>query len=92
MAARVGFVVSGILHIMIGWIAFRIATGSGGGEASDSGAMAQIAATPGGQILLWIMTVGLVGLGLWRIAEAFVTPEAKDKAKSAIVGVVFLAL
>ncbi|GAA1749557.1 DUF1206 domain-containing protein [Rothia terrae] len=92
MAARVGFVVSGILHIMIGWIAFRIATGSGGGEASNSGAMAQIAATPGGQILLWIMTVGLVGLGLWRIAEAFVTPEAKDKVKSAIVGVVFLAL
>ncbi|MEU4207575.1 hypothetical protein [Rothia terrae] len=42
--------------------------------------------------LLWIMTVGLVGLGLWRIAEAFVTPEAKDKAKSAIVGVIFLAL
>lgn len=52
MAAGVGFVVSGILHIMIGWIAFRIATGSGGGEASNSGAMAQIAATPGGQILL----------------------------------------
>lgn len=92
MAARVGFVVSGILHIMIGWIAFQIATGSGGGEASNSGAMAQIASTPGGQILLWIMTVGLVGLGLWRIAEAFVTTETKDKAKSAAVGIVFLAL
>ena len=28
--ARMGFVVSGLLHIMIGWIALRVATGSGG--------------------------------------------------------------
>lgn len=90
--ARAGFVVSGILHIMIGWIAFKVATGSGGGEASNSGAMAEIASSPGGQILLWIMTVGLAALGIWRLTTIFVASEAKEKAKGGVLGVVFLSL
>lgn len=91
-AARIGFVVTGLLHIMIGWIALKVATGSGGGEASNSGAMAQIASTPGGQALLWIMTVGLVGLGLWHLCGLFVSEETKDKAKNVILGIVYLSL
>lgn len=90
--ARAGFVVSGLLHIMIGWIAFRVATGSRGGEASNSGAMAEIASSPGGQILLWIMTIGLAALGVWRLTTVFVATEAKDKAKGGVLGLVFLAL
>ncbi|MDO4916466.1 MAG: DUF1206 domain-containing protein [Rothia sp. (in: high G+C Gram-positive bacteria)] len=90
--ARAGFVVSGLLHIMIGWIALKIALGTGGGEASNSGALSQIAHTPGGQILLWVMAIALLGLGLWRLLEIFVASEAKDKAKSGAVGVVFMSL
>lgn len=90
--AKVGFVVSGLLHIMIGWIAFKVATGSGGGEASNSGAMAQIAQNPGGQILLWAMTIGLAALGLWRLLTIVVASETKDKLKGAALGVVFLGL
>lgn len=92
MTAKLGFVVAGLLHMMIGWIAFKIATGSGGGEASNSGAMAQVASTPGGQIFLWIMTIGLLTLGLWRLASGFLTEETKDKAKGIIVGIVYLSL
>lgn len=90
--ARMGFVVSGLLHIMIGWIALRVATGSGGGEASNSGAMAQIASSPGGQIILWIMTLGLVALGLWRLASILMATENKEKVKGAVLGIVFLVL
>lgn len=90
--ARAGFVVSGILHIMIGYIAFKVATGSGGGEASNSGAMAEIASNPGGKILLWLMVAGMAGLAIWRLITIGVASEAKDKAKGAALGVMYLAL
>lgn len=90
--ARLGFVVTGLLHMMIGWIAVRIATGSGGGEASNSGAMAEITSRPGGQIFLWCMTVGLLALGLWRLLSAFLAEEKKNQAKAAILGIVYLTL
>lgn len=90
--ARGGFVVMGILHILIGWIAIQIATGSGGGEASNSGALATIADAPGGQILLWVAVVALAALGLWRLSQVVVGEEAKDKAKGAVLAVVFFSL
>ena len=36
--ARAGYVVSGLLHLTIGYLAIRIAVGSGGGNADQSGA------------------------------------------------------
>ena len=92
MLARGGFVVMGILHILIGWIAVQIATGSGGGEASNSGALSTIADAPGGQILLWVAVVALAALGLWRLSQLFVGEEAKDKAKGGVLAVVFFSL
>lgn len=91
-AARAGFVVSGILHILIGYIAIKVATGSGGGEASNTGALAEISSTPGGQVLLWFMVVGLAALSLWRFTTVFVDPDLKDKAKGGALGVVFASL
>ena len=46
--ARAGYVVSGLLHLAIGYLAIRIAVGSGGGSADQSGALAAVAAKPGG--------------------------------------------
>jgi hypothetical protein len=51
--ARSGFVVLGILHILIGAIAISMATGAGGGEADQGGAMQQIQKSPVGVALLW---------------------------------------
>lgn len=67
--ARAGYVGSGVVHLLIGYIAIRIALGGGGGEASQSGAMAELGAQPGGAILLWVVTVVFVVMGLWRVAE-----------------------
>ncbi|TXK15285.1 DUF1206 domain-containing protein [Microbacterium saccharophilum] len=76
--ARVGYVVLGILHIVIGGIAISIATG-GGGEADQGGAMGQIRSTPAGVVILWIIAVGLLALAAWQIAEALLErdPDAK---------------
>jgi hypothetical protein len=69
--ARAGFAISGVLHLLVGYIIMRIAFGSGG-NADQSGALATLSAQTGGAVMLWVATAGLVALGLWRIAEAIV--------------------
>lgn len=69
--ARAGFVVSGVLHLLVGYIILQIAFGSGG-NADQSGALATLAAQTGGKLILWVAAIGLVALGLWRVAEAIV--------------------
>ena len=96
--ARGGFAVNGVMHILIGVIAIRIATGTGGGSADQSGAFAQLAAAPGGVFLLWIVVVGMFALGLWYVLEGLLTRGPKPnrawlhKLTSIAKGVVYLVL
>jgi Domain of Unknown Function (DUF1206) len=69
--ARAGFAVSGVLHLIVGYLIMRIAFGSGG-NADQSGALATLARQTGGALIMWVVAVGLVALGMWRIAESIV--------------------
>lgn len=69
--ARAGFAISGVLHLLVAYIILRIAFGASG-NADQSGALTTLAKQTGGALMLWIVAVGLVALGLWRIAEAIV--------------------
>ncbi|WP_404431121.1 DUF1206 domain-containing protein [Microbacterium lacus] len=80
VTARVGYVVLGILHILIGAIAISIATG-GGGDADQGGALAAIEQTPAGVFLLWAIVVGLAALAIWQIAEVFLERDPDTKKK-----------
>ena len=79
--ARVGYVVLGVVHIIIGAIAVSVAIGSGGGEADQSGAMQQISRVAFGTVVLWLIVLGLAALGIWQVVEAFLErdPDAKKK-------------
>lgn len=90
--ARGGYIVLGIVHILIGWIAVQIATGSGGGEASNTGALATIAQAPGGQFLLWAAVACLAALGLWRASQLFTGEGLKERAKGGVLAVVYFSL
>lgn len=82
LAARAGYVAAGILHILIGVIAVRVAAG-GSGSADQAGAMASLAGTPGGGILLWICFIGCSALALFLLSEVLFTPRrlsGKEKA------------
>lgn len=100
IAARVGFVMNGLVHILIGWIALRLAFGSAGGKADQSGALGSLAQAPGGAILLGIGAIGMFALALWCALEAWFVPqrqrETTKKASKAISfagkAVVFAAL
>ena len=78
--ARIGYVVLGIVHIVIGFIAISVATG-GGGEADQGGAMEAIRNTPVGIFLLWAIVIGLVALSVWQVTQAFEehNPDTKKK-------------
>jgi hypothetical protein len=80
VVARVGYVVLGILHIVIGVISISIATG-GGGSADQGGAMEQIRQSPFGPFLLWLIALGLIALAIWQVAEAFLENNPDDKEK-----------
>ena len=100
--ARAGYVVSGLLHLAIGYLAIRIALGSGGGSADQSGALAAVAAKPGGIVALWVAAVAFLVMGLWRLVETALgrstdpksqgaSSEVLDRAKAFALAVVYFA-
>lgn len=64
--ARTGFAMNGVLHLLIGGLALAVAFG-GSATADQNGALATVAAHPGGVVLLWIIVVGLFALGLFQL-------------------------
>lgn len=91
--ARVGYAVNGVLHLLIAWIALRVAFG-GGGSADQSGALSTLASNTGGKIILWIGVVGFALLAVWQLVEAIVgaSGEATDRIKAAAKTVVYAVL
>lgn len=80
--ARAGFVMSGLVHLIIGYIAIRIALGGPGGTADQSGAMTELAAQPGGVFVLWVGVVAFSLMALWRFAEAALGSSSEPDADS----------
>jgi len=79
-AARAGFVASGVLHLLIAYIIAQLAFTGAGGNADQSGALATLGAQTGGKVVLWVAAVGLVALGLWRIAEAVMGAKPRERS------------
>jgi hypothetical protein len=78
--ARIGYIVLGIVHIVIGVITISIVTG-GEGEADQDGAMELVRETLVGGFLLWIIALGLLGLAIWQITEAVLERDPDSKKK-----------
>jgi hypothetical protein len=81
-AARVGYAVSGVLHLVIGWIALQVAWGLGGGSgkrADQAGALQSLSGNGLGQAVLWLGVLGFLGLGLWQLADTAFGHPGSDK-------------
>ncbi|WP_409485463.1 DUF1206 domain-containing protein [Arsenicicoccus dermatophilus] len=95
LAARVGYAVNGLLHLVIAWICLQLAMLRPTGQADQSGAFATLASSAPGLIALWLGVVGFAGLALWQLTEVLVPgvyAEWKDRAKDAAKAVVFAVL
>lgn len=90
--ARIGFVGSGIIHLLIGWIALQVALG-GGGEADQGGALEAVRQAPMGGVLLWVCVLGFAALALFQLLEGLVGGgETTDRAKALGKAVLYAAL
>ncbi|MBM9504723.1 DUF1206 domain-containing protein [Actinacidiphila acididurans] len=69
-AGRAGFAARGVIYVLVGILALRIAFGHRG-EADRQGALQQIATRPFGTVLLWLLAAGFAGMALWRAAQVF---------------------
>lgn len=91
--ARVGYAISGVLHIVIGWLAVQVALGSGGEDADQGGALETLAGNPLGVVVLWLGVVGFAALALWQaITAALPDEDGSDRAKAAGRAVLYGAL
>ncbi len=87
-AARAGLTARGVIYLMVGVLALRIAFGDGSGRQADRrGALAELGEKPFGSVLLWALGAGLVGMALWRLSEAVfgsVGPGGRKAKKRAL--------
>jgi hypothetical protein len=67
---RVGIVAYGIVHLLIASVAIKLAFGDRQGSASSNGALSQMAQTPVGGVLLYVVAGGFAALVLWQLTEA----------------------
>lgn len=80
----VGLVAYGVVHLLIAWIALQLAFTGGSGEASQQGALAQMAGSTIGDILLWITAIGLFALVLWQLSTAVWGHQDEHEGKKKI--------
>lgn len=93
-AARVGYAVNGLMHLLIAWIALQVAWGFSGDSADQSGALSQLSNNTFGRVMLWIAVIGFLGLAILQLTKGFAGTayEAKDRVKEGSKGLVYLVL
>ena len=71
---RVGYGVKGAVYALLGGLALQAAF-SGGDPEGSRGALATLADTSFGTVLLTLVAIGLAAYALWRVALAVLDPE-----------------
>ncbi|MFJ6893166.1 DUF1206 domain-containing protein [Streptomyces hokutonensis] len=82
VTGRAGFVARGVVYVLVGVLALRIAFGDGGREADRQGALQQVAAQPFGKAMLWLLVVGFGCMAIWRGSRALPAKGPKNKVGS----------
>ena len=88
--SRAGFVARGLIYVIVGVLAVKLALGSSGANASQQGALEAIAHQPFGRVLLIVVAIGLAGYALWRLSHA-AFGRGRERSDSALDRVTALA-
>lgn len=98
--ARLGYIARGVVYLIIGGLALKLALGDGGRTTDQRGALGEIATQPYGMVLLALVALGLFSYAAWRWLAAVRDLEndgsdAKGIAMRAsyiIVGIIYSVL
>ncbi|MCW3030583.1 MAG: hypothetical protein JWM66_716 [Solirubrobacterales bacterium] len=77
--ARAGLVARGVVYGVIGVLALKVATGSGGKDTNQQGALQTIAQQSFGKVLLIAVAAGLAGYSAWRLVVAVVGHGRRER-------------
>jgi hypothetical protein len=69
LAARAGLIAYGLIHLLVAWLAIRVAFG-GQERADQVGALQTIAVGVLGKLALWLLVAGFGAVVVWRLREA----------------------
>jgi Domain of Unknown Function (DUF1206) len=81
--ARAGMAGRGVIFLIIGILALKVATDSGGTTTDQSGALAALAQQPFGEVLLAILALALAGYALWRFVQGVLDTDDKGDDEKA---------
>ncbi|HYM80749.1 MAG TPA: DUF1206 domain-containing protein, partial [Candidatus Limnocylindria bacterium] len=73
--ARVGFLVKGVLYMVIGALALQVAARAGGRVTGTRGALTTVLGQPFGRTLLLVAAIGLLGYAAWRVLQGLFDPD-----------------
>ncbi|MCP3026328.1 DUF1206 domain-containing protein [Halobacillus sp. A5] len=82
---RFGHMAKGIVYALLGVLAFMAAVGAGEEASGTQGLFQSLAAMPFGELLLWIIGIGLIGYIVWVIIKSVYDTSNKGKDLSGIV-------
>ena len=83
--ARLGIGTKGVVYLLIGGLTAWEAFGKGGKKTGSNGALAFVIDQPFGQILLWLVVLGLAGYVFWRMYQTFKDTEEKGNDFKGII-------
>jgi hypothetical protein len=95
---RAGMVCYGLVHVIVAYLALRVAFGDSGQQADQKGAVQEVGANSFGTVMLWVLAIGLIAFGGWQLMQAavgfqWVGKEGKRTRKRiAAVGKAILAI
>lgn len=93
MLARLGYAAKGVVYLIIGGLAAKLADGKGGAATDQKGALQTIYDQPFGRFLLAVVAIGLIAFALWSFIQAiFDTEGAGRRAKGAVKRIGYAAV
>lgn len=75
---RAGLVLYALVHLVIAWLGLQLAFGDRDDRLDHHGALHELAQHAFGAAVLWLVTVGMAVLVVWRLLEVFFEHRGED--------------